>query len=89
MIGYHSLAVGHSPLSCEHNAGNGREVLQAWIVERVRRVVWHLRCDFGDVFRGAGGEVWRGESESTVCPSIVRLKVDGHLLFPLAPITEV
>lgn len=42
-----------------------------------------------DVFYGAGGEVGRGESESTVCPCIIRLQVKGHLLFPPATLTKV
>lgn len=42
-----------------------------------------------DVFRWAGGEVGRGESESTVCPSIIRLEVNGHFLFPLPALTKV
>lgn len=42
-----------------------------------------------NIFLGAGGEVGRGESESTVCPCIIRLEVKGHFLLPLVAITEV
>lgn len=45
----------------------------------------HLR----DVFRGASGEVGRGESESTVCSCVIRLEVNGHSLFPPVAFTEV
>lgn len=47
------------------------------------------RAHLCDVFLGAGGEVGRGESESTVGPCIVRLEVNGHFLFPPAALAEV
>lgn len=47
--------------------------------------VGHLR----DFFRGAGGEIRRGESETAVGACVVRLEVKGHLLFPPAPLAQV
>lgn len=51
----------------------------------VNNVVSHL-CD---AFLGAGGEVWRGESKTTICPRVIRLEVKGHFLLPLATLTKV
>lgn len=45
----------------------------------------HLR----DFFRWAGGEIWRGESETAVCACIVRLEVKGRLLFPPVALAQV
>lgn len=42
-----------------------------------------------DVFSGASGEVRRRESESAVCPGVIRLEVDGYFLFPLIAIAEI
>lgn len=45
----------------------------------------HLR----DFFRWAGGEIWRGESETAVCACVVRLEVKGRLLFPPVALAQV
>lgn len=52
-------------------------------------MVRHLRRDLCDVFSGACAEVRRRESESIVCPCIIRIEVNGHFLFPLAALAEV
>lgn len=47
--------------------------------------VGHLR----DFFRGAGGEIRGGESETAVGACVVRLEVKGHRLFPPARLAQV
>lgn len=36
-----------------------------------------------------GGKVGGGEGEAAVCPCIVRIKIEDHLLLPAAPLTQV
>lgn len=45
MIGHGGLAVGRSALPSNSDAGDGRELPQAGVVEGVGRVVRHLRRD--------------------------------------------
>lgn len=45
VIGHGGLAVGGSALPSHSDAGHGRELPQAGVVEGVGRVVWHLRRD--------------------------------------------
>lgn len=45
MIGHRGLAVGRSALSSDADAGDGRELRQAGVVEGVGWMVRHLRRD--------------------------------------------
>lgn len=45
VVGHGGLAVGGSALAGDPDAGDGRQLLQAGVVEGVGRVVRHLRGD--------------------------------------------